>query len=64
MSSLEGLDGGEVSATVLCGESLVLLVNPGVSLITHLVELEKAVCVCVWGGVYTVECGGISITLS
>jgi len=50
MSSLEGLDGGEVSATVLCGESLVLLVNPGVSLITHLVELEKAVCVGGRGG--------------
>jgi len=52
MSSLEGLDGGEVSATVLRGESLVLFINPGVSLITHLVELEKAVCVCVcvWGG--------------
>ena len=57
MSSLEGLDGGEVSATVLCGESLVLLVNPGVSLITHLVELEKAVCVCVWGGYIRLSVG-------
>ena len=42
MSSLQGLNRGEISSTVLCRESLIFLIDPRVCLITHLVQLQEA----------------------
>ena len=42
MSSLQGLNRGEISPTVFCRESLVFLIDPGVRLVTHLVQLKEA----------------------
>ena len=38
---LQGLHGGQVPAIVLSGQGLVLLVDPGVGLITQLLEVAN-----------------------